>query len=81
MKVREDKMTNSLGLQIGKTSLNYCVPVLFRVTGRARRNNILLDVKWVVQFKNLQTRFPHPFRRIKIRDSQSIKERDIFHNF
>ena len=74
-------MTNSLGLQIGKTSLNYCVPVLFRVTGRARRNNILPDVKWVVQLKNYKHDFPHSFRRIKIRDSRSIKERDIFYNF
>ena len=74
-------MTNSLGLQIRKTSLNYCVPVLFRVTGRARRNNILLDVKWVVQLKNYKHDFPHSFRLIKIRDSRSIKERDIFYNF
>ena len=74
-------MTNSLGLQIGKTSLNYCVPVLFQVTGRAGRNNILLDVKWVVQLKNYKNDFPHSFRRIKIRDSRSIKERDIFYNF
>ena len=37
MNVSEDKMNNSLGLQIGKTSLNYCVPVLFRVSRRARR--------------------------------------------
>ena len=37
-------MNNSLGHQIGKTSLNYCVPALFRVTGRARRKNILRDV-------------------------------------
>ena len=65
MKVREDKMTNSLGLQIGKTSLNYCVPVLFRVTGRARRNNILLDVKWVVQFKNYKHDFLIHFVELK----------------
>ena len=45
MNAREDKMNNSLGLQIGKTSLNYCGSVLFRVTGRARRKNILRDVK------------------------------------
>ena len=81
MNVREDKMNNSLGLKIGKTSLNYCVPVLFRVSRRARRKNILLDVKWVVQLKNYKHDFPHSFRRIKIRDSQSIKERDLFYNF
>ena len=52
MNVREDKMNNSLGLQKGKLSLNYCVPVLFRVSRRARRKNILLDVKWVVELKN-----------------------------
>ena len=46
MNAREDKMNNSLGLQIGKTSLNYCVPVLFRVTGRARRKNILRESGW-----------------------------------
>ena len=28
MNAREDKMNNSLGLQIGKASLNYCVPIL-----------------------------------------------------
>ena len=48
---------------------------------RARRKNILLDVKWVVQLKNYKHDFPHSFRRIKIRDSQSIKERDLFYNF
>ena len=36
MNAREDKTNNSMGLQIGKTSLNDCVPVLLRVTGRAR---------------------------------------------
>ena len=48
---------------------------------RARRKNILLDVKWVVQLINYKQDFPHSFRRIKIRDSQSIKERDLFYNF
>ena len=48
---------------------------------RAGRKNILLDVKWVVQLKNYKQDFTHSFRRIKIRDSQSIKERDLFYNF
>ena len=64
MNVRGDKMNNSLGLQIGKTSLNYCGSVLFRVTGRARRKNILRDVKWVVQLNKYKHYFPHAFRRI-----------------
>ena len=35
---------------MGKPSLHYCVPVLFRVSRRAGRNNILLNVvQWVVQ--------------------------------
>ena len=60
MNVREDKMNNSLGLQIGKTSLNYCAgSVLFLVTGRARRKNILHDVKWVVQLNKYKHYFPH----------------------
>ena len=63
MNAREDKMNNSLGLQIGKTSLNYCVPVLFRVTGRARRKNILRDVKWVAQLNKYKHYFPRSFRR------------------
>ena len=50
MNVMEDKMTNYLGLSMGKPSLYYCVPVLFRVSRRAGRNNILLNVvQWVVQ--------------------------------
>ena len=57
-------MNNSLGLQIGKTSLNYCVPVLFRVTGSARRKNILRDVKWVAQLNKYKHYFPRSFRRI-----------------
>ena len=57
-------MNNSLGLQIGKTSLNYCVPVLFRVTGRARRKTILRDVKWVAQLNKYKHYFPRSFRRI-----------------
>ena len=62
MNAREDKMNYSLGLQ--KTSLNYCVPVLFRVTGRARRKNILRDVKWVAQLNKYKHYFPRSFRRI-----------------
>ena len=64
MNAREDKMNNSLGLQIGKTSLNYCVPVLLRVTGRARRKKISRDVKWVLQLNKYINHFPHSFRRI-----------------
>ena len=64
MNVRGDKMNNSLGIQIGKTSLNHCGSVLFRVTGRARRKNILRDVKWVVQLNKYKHYFPHSFRRI-----------------
>ena len=64
MNVREDNMNSYLGLQIGKKSLNYCVPVLFRVSRRARRKNISPDVKWVVQLNNYKHDFPHSFRRI-----------------
>ena len=88
MKVREDKMTYYLGPQIGKTYLNYCVTVLFGVSRRAKRENILLDVvKWVVQLnnykhdiRNSERSFPYSLRRIKTRDSQSIKERGLFYN-
>ena len=49
MNVREDKMTNHWGLQIGKPSLTCCVPVLLRVSRRFTHENILLHVvKWVV---------------------------------
>ena len=44
MNVREDKMTNHWGLQIGKPSLTCCVPVLLIVSGRLKHENILLDV-------------------------------------
>ena len=44
MNVREDKMTNHWGLQIGKPSLTCCVPVLLRVSRRLKQENILLDV-------------------------------------
>ena len=78
MNVREDKMT-----------LVLCVPVLFRIIRRAKREYILFDVvKWVVQFnnykhdiRNLKKSFSYKFRRIRTRDSQSIKERDLFYNF
>ena len=49
MNVREDKMTNHWGLQIGKPSLTCCVPVLLIVSRRLKHENILFDVvKWVV---------------------------------
>ena len=49
MNVREDKMTNYSGQQIGKSSLTCCVPVLLRVSRRFKQENIILDVeKWVV---------------------------------
>ena len=49
MNVREDKMTNHWGLQIGKPSLTCCVPVLLIVSRRLKHENILLDVvKWVL---------------------------------
>ena len=81
-------MTYYLGPQIGKTYLNYCVTVLFGVSRRAKRENILLDVvKWVVQLnnykhdiRNSERSFPYSLRRIKTRDSQSIKERGLFYN-
>ena len=81
-------MTNYLGPQIVNTSLNYCVPVLFRVSRSAKRENILLDgVKWVVQLnnykhdiRNSERSFPCSFRRIRRGDSQSIKERGLCYN-
>ena len=89
IKVSVDKMTNYLGPQIGNTSLNYCVRVLFRVIRSAKRENILLDgVKWVVQLnnykhdiRNSERSFPYSFRRIRRGDSQSIKERGLCYNF
>ena len=49
MNVREDKMTNFWGIQIGKPSLICCVSVLLGVSRRFKQENILLDVvKWVV---------------------------------
>ena len=44
MNVREDKMTNHWGLQIGKPSLTCCVPVLLIVSRRLKHENILLHV-------------------------------------
>ena len=60
-------MTNYLGLQIGKSSLNDCVPTLCQVSRRAGRKNILLDVVlWVVQLNN----YKHNIRN----------SRRVFHN-
>ena len=61
MNVREDKKNNSLGLQIGKTSLNYCVPVLFGVTGRARRKKYFARCKVGGTAQQVQTLFPSFF--------------------
>ena len=47
--MKEDKMTNYWGLQIGESSLTCCVPVLPRVSRGFKHENIFLDVlKWVV---------------------------------
>ena len=88
-KVREDNRNNYLGPQTGKTYLNYYVPVLFRVSKKAKHENILLDVvKWVVQLNNCkhdipnsERSFPCSFRRIRTRDSQSTRERGLCYNF
>ena len=59
IKVREDKMTYQFGLKI---ILGLCVPVLFRVIRRAKREYILFDVvKWVVQLNN----YKHDIRNSK----------------
>ena len=59
MKVREDKMTYQFGLKI---ILGLCVPVLFRIIWRAKREYILFDVvKWVVQLNN----YKHDIRNSK----------------
>ena len=42
--MKEDKMTNYWGLQIGEPSLTCCVPVLLRVSRRLKHENIFLDV-------------------------------------
>ena len=50
MNVREDKITYQFGL---KVILGLCVPVLFRIITRAKREYILFDVvKWVVELNN-----------------------------
>ena len=52
--MKEDKMTNYWGLQIGESSLTCCVPVLLRVSRRFKYENIFLDVvKWVVLFHDI----------------------------
>ena len=79
-------MTNHFGL---KTISVFCVPVLFRIIRRAKRENILLDVvKRVVQLnnckhdiRNSKRSFPYSFCRIRTRDPQYIKERNLFYNF
>ena len=59
MNVREDKMTYQFGLKI---ILVLCVPVLFRIIRRAKREYILFDVvKWVVQLNN----YKHDIRNSK----------------
>ena len=59
MNVREDKMTYEFGLKI---ILVLCVPVLFRIIRRAKREYILFDVvKWVVQLNN----YKHDIRNSK----------------
>ena len=79
-------MTYQFGL---KTILVLCVPVIFRIIRREKREYILFDVvKWLVQLnnykhdiRNSKRSFPYSFCRIRTRDSQSIKERDLFYNF
>ena len=79
-------MTNHFGLKIIWV---FCDPELFRLIRRAKGENILLDVvKWVVQLnnykhdiRNSKKEFPYSFCRIRTRDSQSIKERDLFYDF
>ena len=86
MDVGEDKMTHHFGLKI---ILVFCVPVLFRIIRRAKRENILPDVvKRVVQLNNYKHNIrnskrssPYSFCRIRARDSQSIKERNLFYSF
>ena len=81
MNVGEHDMANNLGLQI--------IAFLFRVSRRAKRENILLAVvKWEVQLSNFKhdilnskRNFSYSFRRIRTRDSQSIQERGLFYNF
>ena len=56
MDMREDKMTNHWGLQIGKPSLTCCVPVLLIVSRRLKHENILLDVVKCVLSKSIKER-------------------------
>ena len=59
MNVREDKMTYQFGLKI---ILVLCVPVLFRLISREKREYILFDVvKRVVQLNN----YKHDIRNSK----------------
>ena len=59
MNVREDEITYQFGLKI---ILVLCVPVLFRIIRRAKREYILFDVvKWVVQLNN----YKHDIRNSK----------------
>ena len=59
MNVREDKRTYQFGLKI---ILVLCVPVLFQIISRAKREYILFDVvKRVVQLNN----YKHDIRNSK----------------
>ena len=59
MNVSEDKMTYEFELKIIQV---LCVPVLFRIIRRAKREYILFDVvKWVVQLNN----YKHDIRNSK----------------
>ena len=59
MDAREDKRTYQFGIKI---ILVLCVPELFRIIRRAKREDILFDVvEWVVQFNN----YKHGIRNSK----------------
>ena len=59
MDAREDKMTYQFDIKIIQV---LCVPVLFRIIRRAKREYILFDVvKWVVQLNN----YKHGIRNSK----------------
>ena len=85
MNVREDKMTYEFGLKVIQV---LCVPVLFRIIRRTKREYILFDVvEWVVQLnnykhdiRNSKRSFPYSLCRIRTRDSQSIKERALYYS-
>ena len=53
MNVREDKMTYQFGPKI---ILGFCVPVLFRIIRRAKREYILFDV--VKRYSKFKKEFP-----------------------